>query len=527
MRPVCTLPRHSLAFGAKQLWRLRRGLVAVLALCATHVPGSPAAGATGPQPARFDLGAIQRRDDLDARERPGSCRPALGVRVCEVSFASRAWDERGQSQTIRLRAYVTSPLVREPARRLPAVVSAHGLGAHAEWEPAVEITRNLDAVALTISAPGVGGSEGSGPTAEDPRPIFRAGSDVRQSWVYQYAYGIMRAVTYLETRDDVDPQAIVATGFSMGGIATFIVGGTDARIRGILPVSATGGLARAAAEDTWFRRLVLAAGGLKPSDPGPRALFRSLDPLLFAARIRGAAYLLVGAQDEFFPLDQVVATWNALRARDRTLVVLPDYDHGWYFGEGCPAACMPGGASVGVGQPGGEAGRPACPAAPICPTRCPAGQTPPYCGPQVSYNAHDEFTGHWVLLLRQLLAHVAHPPRSAPRLPPLPFIQRVRTQVVVRTATDPRPRRVRLSVSEDGGYTFVHHELALEPDGAWHLRRAVSPRAVLVAELETEEGAHVTSVPMLPRSFAPRVRAFGAAPSPAQPTPPPPGVGAQ
>src|SRR5262249_13307324 len=147
--------------------------------------------------------------------------------------------------------------------------------------------------------------------------------DVRASWLYQYAYGVMRGVTYLGTREDVDTRTLVVTGFSMGGIATWIVGGTDDRVTGVLPVGATGGLARLAEEPTWFRRLVLAAGGAKPSDPGPRAVFRALDPLAFAPRQKGAVAYLVGAQDEFFTLDQVVTTWRAVRAREKVLDVMP------------------------------------------------------------------------------------------------------------------------------------------------------------------------------------------------------------
>jgi len=64
----------------------------------------------------------------------------------------------------------------------------------------------LNVVALSISAPGNGTSEGAGATADDARPIFAAAHDIRASWLYQYAFALMRAITYLATDPDVDPQ---------------------------------------------------------------------------------------------------------------------------------------------------------------------------------------------------------------------------------------------------------------------------------------------------------------------------------
>jgi hypothetical protein len=277
----------------------------------------------------------------------------------------------------------------------------------------------------------------------------------------------MRAVTYLETREDVDPKTIILTGFSMGGVVTWIAGGTDNRLSGVLPVASAGGFARLAEEHTWFRRLVLASGGLKPTDPGPRAVFQKLDPLAFAGRQKGAVAYLVGAQDEFFTLDQVLTTWRAVRAREKTLDVMPDYDHGWYFGGG---------------------------------SKC---EQERYCGPQMSYDRHDEFWTHWSLLLKAL---VTHAPPDAPQ----PFVQRNSREVVVRLATTPAPRTVKLATSTDGGYTFEHHKLEVAPaDGAYHLKMPMAGSAVVIAEVERADGVIVSSAPLLPPGFAPRVRPFG------------------
>ena len=420
----------------------RWAIVVASALLCLRGHGAEAAGFA---PASFDQRAIRDASTLNVEE--GPARVQGGVRLRDVKFSSLEWDERGHPHEIRIHAILGLPEHMTGAR--PAVLTAHGLGAHAEASEAIEIARGLDAVALSIDAPGCGSSEGSGPTADDPRPIFRGGKDIRASWLYQYAYAAMRGLTYLRTREDVDPKTLVMTGFSMGGVATWIVGGTDDRVSGILPAASSGGLARLADERTWFRRLVLAAGGAQPTDPGPRAVFQKLDPLAFAGRQKGAVAYLVGAQDEFFTLDQVLATWRATRAREKTLEVMVDYDHGWYFPE-----------------------------------------------------QHDAFWTRWSLLLKALVTHT--PPPA-----PTPFVQRTSREVVVRLATTPPPRVVRVAISTDAGFSFEQQKLELDPhDGAYHLRQPIPSNAVILTEVERADGVLVSAPPSLPPGFTPHVRPF-------------------
>jgi hypothetical protein len=106
-------------------------------------------------------------------------------------------------------------------------------------------------------------------------------------------------------------------------------------------------------------------------------------------------------------------------------------------------------------------------------------------------------------LLKTLVTHSTAP--APPR-----FVQRTSRQVVVRLATTPTPRAVRLAVSTDGGYTFEQHSLSIDPaDGAYHLKVALPASAVLIAEVERSDGVVVTSPPVLPPGFSPHVRPFG------------------
>jgi dienelactone hydrolase len=308
----------------------------------------------------------------------------------------------------------------------------------------------------------------------------------------------------VQSLPQTDPRGIVLSGVSMGGVSSLIAGGVDDRIRGVMVLSAAGGFEEAERQGAWWRRLVGSAAGLKPGDPAAQALFKSLDPLGYVPREHGAVFMVVGAQDEFFPLDRVIATYQAIQAPAKSLEVVADYDHSWYFGSGCPARCMPG------ARP-----RPAdCPAAPTCPTRCPKGAKTPYCGPQGSYNNQDNFVPRWALLLRALVArHAASPPRPFAPPPGLPTVERLPRDIVVRPAPGPTPKAVRLAYSDNHGYTYGHVTLTRGADGGYHLGRAL-PRKVslFIAEVEAEDGAVATSVPVLPPDYKPPVRPFGPQP---------------
>lgn len=439
-------------------------------------------------PAAFDLAAA-RRPDLAAAFSPRRD-AGHGISVEEVTFLSTQWRADGGARPIRLRAALARPM--NPGRR-PAVIVAHGLGAKGEADVAVEIARNLDVVALALSAPGQGGSEGDAVTFEDPRPLFATVPDVRGSWLYAYVHGLLRAVTLVSGLPDVDGRAVVLNGTSLGGVASLIANGVDDRIGGVLAMNAAGGLAAGARSGSWFGALVASSGGLKLEDPAARAFFRALDPLAFAGTQHGPVYMLAGAQDEFFPIDQVIRTHQALVAPAKSLALLADYDHGWYFGAGCPARCMPGAPAPALD----------CPA--DCPRTC-AGRWP-YCGPQASYNRQQEATARWGLLLRALVARVAQPRRPFTEPSDEPILRR-RGDDIIAWVGMTRPVAVRLAFSDNGGFTYGQVQMNKEADRSYLVRRSLPPDAILFVEVEGPHGAVVTSVPELPAGFKPSIRPF-------------------
>jgi dienelactone hydrolase len=447
-------------------------------------------------PASFDLTAARRVADLAVLEVPNSERIRDGVTLREISFISTTWDG-GTPRPIRIQAFIATP-PGEAKTPKPGVIFAHGLGSMADPQTAIEISRNIDVVALVLSGPGLGKSEGTPVTPENSRPLFSNGKDIHTSWMYSYVFAILRAITVLQTRPEVDPQAIALTGFSLGGVATFIANGVDDRIRGALPVSASGHLLQAVKDETWLRALLQSSKDLKPEDAAPTLFFRSLDPMAYARRQHGAVYMLTGAQDEYFPLEESIETYRALRAPQKSLAIVPDYDHGWYFGGGCPGRCMPGSQRATD-----------CPPAPTCPAVCPTEARPPYCGPQQSYNRQEEFTDRWALLLRSLVAlHVARPPRPFAPPPLPPRLDITPSEVIVHSSAT----KVRLAVSPNCGFTYSQTPLERGADGLFHHPEAVPKDAIVIAEAEAADGAISTSIPSWPKSCKLHLRPFGARP---------------
>jgi hypothetical protein len=201
--------------------------------------------------------------------------------------------------------------------------------------------------------------------------------------------------------------------------------------------------------------------------------------------------MLSGAQDEFFPMDQVIRTFAALQAPSKSLALVPDYDHGWYFGPGCPARCMPG------------APKPAtdCPA--TCPKTC-AGKWP-YCGREASYSREEEVTARWAMLLRSLVAHVANRPFEPPS--PAPVVERRADELIVWVGMV-QPKAVRVAISDNGGFTYGQELLRPLPDHSYSLHRTLPKDAIVIAEVEGPDGAVVTSIPELPAHFQPPIRPF-------------------
>jgi len=109
-----------------------------------------------------------------------------------------------------------------------------------------------------------------------------------------------RAVDFLETRNDIDPDQIVLLGASMGGILGATAAAHEPRIQGALLLYAGGNLRRLLAESTiiyprttWWRSTLAGASGI---------ILREVDPLRHIGRISPRPVLMInGSRDTVVP----------------------------------------------------------------------------------------------------------------------------------------------------------------------------------------------------------------------------------
>ncbi len=122
--------------------------------------------------------------------------------------------------------------------RRPVVVVLHGTGGNKQ--SMLSVCRKLAAqkfVAVAIDGRYHGERTKAGKGADEYNDaIVRAWRDGREHPLYyDTVWDVMRAVDYLETRDDVDTKRIGLMGISKGGIETYLAAAVDPRITVAVP----------------------------------------------------------------------------------------------------------------------------------------------------------------------------------------------------------------------------------------------------------------------------------------------------
>ena len=125
---------------------------------------------------------------------------------------------------------------------------------------------------------------------------------------------VRRAVSWLATRPDVDPDRLGATGISLGGITSALAAAVDPSIHRGVFLLAGGGLDQILwemdePEARRYRQQWLAAGRTRAD---LKALTTPLDPLTYAHRLVGKKILMMaGNVDEVVPPASARALWEA------------------------------------------------------------------------------------------------------------------------------------------------------------------------------------------------------------------------
>jgi dienelactone hydrolase len=212
--------------------RTPAALIATLALlgagpAAQQTP--PAAQAAAKAPRSFPDAASHRAAFLKiidrARVPPAPEVRALpddeGLAVQHVSIAVEA-GERATMLVVQSRAQ----------GRRPAVVYLHGTGGSKERSvPRLKELAQRGFVAVGLDGRHHGerrpSTEGD-PYSDAIVAAFRTGEG--HPFLYDSVWDVMRVFDYLQSRDDVDPSRLGLTGFSKGGMETYLTAAVDTRV---------------------------------------------------------------------------------------------------------------------------------------------------------------------------------------------------------------------------------------------------------------------------------------------------------
>jgi dienelactone hydrolase len=164
--------------------------------------------------------------DPTARTRPES----VGFVAEEISFVSEA----GQRvPTVLIKRETGSP-------RRPVVIVLHGTGGSKEgMVPRLRELARLGFVAVAIDGRYHGeraqqSATGMAPYQDAILRAYRTGKE--RPFLYDTVWDVMRLIDYLTTRPDVDASRIGLTGFSKGGMETYLAAAVDQRIAVAVPV---------------------------------------------------------------------------------------------------------------------------------------------------------------------------------------------------------------------------------------------------------------------------------------------------
>jgi dienelactone hydrolase len=148
------------------------------------------------------------------------------------------------------------------------------------------------------------------------------GSDPRRAPIYHGAVALLKAVSYLESRPEVDKDRIGMAGSSWGGFFTTLMIGIDRRLKAGSCFYGTGNLQLG---NAWWD------GQSRNGRPAPTAAERerwrtTLDPAWRLPRVKTPIAWFTGTNDGFYLLSSVMKSYD-MAAGPKHLTLLPNWDH--------------------------------------------------------------------------------------------------------------------------------------------------------------------------------------------------------
>lgn len=148
---------------------------------------------------------------------------------------------------------------------------------------------------------------------------LEVGDDPRQAPIYHGAVALLQAVTYLQSRPEVDPERIGMAGSSWGGFYTTLMAGVDSRLKAASAMFGTGSLQLG---NAWWD-----GAGASKKDAAARERWRTtLDPAWRLATSHVPIAWFTGTNDHFYWLPAVSKTYE-LAAGPKHLTLFPEWNH--------------------------------------------------------------------------------------------------------------------------------------------------------------------------------------------------------
>lgn len=226
-----------------------------------------------------------------------------------------------QGKPTRVFAYLARPEKAEG--KLPAMVLVHGGGGTAfkEW---AELWAKRGYVALAMDLAGQGPDRkrlpDGGPGQDDGAKF---GADrVEDFWSCHAVANVIRGISLLADRPDVDPQRIGITGISWGGYLTCIAAGLDDRLQVAVPVYGCGFIHE---NNTWLPTFA------KMSEVKRRLWIENFEPSRYVGQAKMPVLFVNGTNDFAYPLDSYQKTYRLVKQRDLCVTVNMPHGHpqGW------------------------------------------------------------------------------------------------------------------------------------------------------------------------------------------------------
>lgn len=238
-----------------------------------------------------------------------------GIVTQEVMFHSETDGEK----SVDIFAFFSFP---KGARKLPAFIwNQGGLGQANTYWTEFGARRGYATLCIDFPLPGYR-STGAYPINTKPDLAeISAISDPRQAPIYHGAVALLKAVSFLQSRSEVDAERIGMAGSSWGGFFTTLMIGIDPRLKAGSAMFGTGSLQEG---NVWWD----SNGESALRDAAYREHWaQTLDPAWRLQNTKTPLAWFSGTNDTFYWMPALMKTY-AMAAGPKSLTLVPNWDHG-------------------------------------------------------------------------------------------------------------------------------------------------------------------------------------------------------